>query len=113
MLVLLAIMLSSAKAVSTIPDMDVQGRTGWQNLMTPFVALPIAAVLIIPQVVSSLIAQRRRNLALLALQGATPWQLTGLTCLRVLILALAASCSHRPPLSYRSAPCMLGRRRSL
>ena len=88
---LLAMMLSSAKALGDLPGMAEQGRTAYQNLMIPLVALLVAAVLIVLQVVSSVINQRRRNLALLALQGATPWQLNSLTCLRVLILALAAS----------------------
>lgn len=88
---LLAMMLSSARALGNLPGMAEQGRTAHQNLMIPFVALLVAAVLIVLQVVSSVINQRRRNLALLTLQGATPWQLTSLTCLRVLILALAAS----------------------
>ncbi len=88
---LLAMMLSSARDLGDLPGMTEQSRTAYQNLMIPFVALLIAAVLIVLQVVSSVINQRRRNLALLALQGATPWQLTSLTCLRVFILALAAS----------------------
>ena len=88
---LIAMMLSSAKALGDLPGMAEQGRTACQNLMIPFVAFLVAAVLIVLQVVSSVVSQRRRNLALLALQGATPWQLTSLTCLRVLVLALAAS----------------------
>ena len=87
---MLSMMLSSAQALGNLPNSDEQSRTAYQNLMIPFIALLIAAVLIILQVVSSVIAQRRRNLALLALQGATPWQLTSLTCLRVLTLAITA-----------------------
>ncbi|OZG59947.1 permease [Bifidobacterium lemurum] len=117
MLGLLAMMLSSARALGDLPGMDEQSRTAYQNLMIPFVALLVAAVLIILQVVSSVITQRRRNLALLALQGATPWQLTALTCLRVLILALAASLISlvasfllaRPLYAWETSQFLIGR----
>lgn len=114
---LLAVMLSSAKALGDLPGMAEQGRTAYQNLMIPFAALRIAAVLIVLQVVSSVINQRRRNLALLALQGATPWQLTSLTCLRVFVSALAASVVSlaasfllaRPLYAWEASQFMIGR----
>ena len=114
---LLAMMLSSAKALGDLPGMAEQGRTAYQNLMIPFVALLVAAVLIVLQVVSSVINQRRHNLALLALQGATPWQLTSLTCLRVLIVALAASVVSlaaslllaRPLYAWETSQFLIGR----
>ena len=114
---MLSMMLSSAQALGNLPNSDEQSRTAYQNLMIPFVALLIAAVLIILQVVSSVIAQRRRNLALLALQGATPWQLTALTCLRVLTLAFTASLISlvisfllvRPLYSWETSQFLIGR----
>ena len=114
---LLAMMISSAKALGSLPGMAEQGRTAYQNLMIPFVALLIAAVLIVLQVVSSVINQRRRNLALLAMQGAMPWQLTSLTCMRVLILALAASVVSlvvsfllvRPLYAWETSQFLIGR----
>lgn len=114
---LLAVMLSSAKALDDLPGMAEQGRTAYQNMMIPFAALRIAAVLIVLQVVSSVINQRRRNLALLALQGATPWQLTSLTCLRVFVSALAASVVSlaasfllaRPLYAWEASQFMIGR----
>ena len=114
---LLAMMLSSARGLGDLPGMAEQGRTAYQNLMIPFAALLIAAVLIVLQVVSSVINQRRRNLALLALQGATPWQLTSLTCLRVFILALAASLVSlvasfplvRPLYAWETSQFLIGR----
>ena len=114
---LLAMMLSSAKALGDLPGMAEQGRTAYQNLMIPFVALLVAAVLIVLQVVSSVVSQRRRNLALLSLQGATPWQLTSLTCLRVLVLALAASVVSlaasfllvRPLYAWETSQFLIGR----
>ena len=114
---LLAMMLSSAKALGDLPGMTEQGRTAYQNLMIPFVALLVAAVLIVLQVVSSVVSQRRHNLALLSLQGATPWQLTSLTCLRVFILALAASVVSlaaslllvRPLYAWETSQFLIGR----
>ena len=100
---MLAMMLSSANELKHRPSMAVAGNTTYQNLMIPFVALVVATVLVLSQVVSSLITQRRRNLALLALQGATPWQLTRLMCLRVLTLTVVATvlaCIISVPLTH-------------
>lgn len=114
---LLAMMLSSAKALGDLPGMAEQSHTAYQNLMIPFMALLVAAVLIVLQIVSSVINQCRRNLALLALQGATPWQLTSLTCLRVFTLAFAASVVSlavsfllaRPLYAWETSQFMIGR----
>lgn len=108
----LAMMPSSARALGYLPGMAEQGRTVRQNLMIPFVALLIVAVLIVLQVISSMINQRRRNLALLALQGVTSWQLALLICLRVFILAFAASLVSLAASFLLACPSMLGRLRS-
>ncbi|HBC96001.1 MAG TPA: ABC transporter permease, partial [Clostridium sp.] len=50
-----------------------------------------AGVLVIMMVVSASIQQRRSDLALFSLQGATPMQLTLRTCAQVLLLDAAAS----------------------
>lgn len=52
---LLAMMLSSAKALGDLPGMAEQSHTAYQNLMIPFMALLVAAVLIVLQIVSSVI----------------------------------------------------------
>lgn len=53
MIGLLAVMLSSARAMGSPPGMAEKGRTVYRDLMIPFAALLVAAVLIILQVFSS------------------------------------------------------------
>lgn len=86
------IMLSNAAAT--------QGNVVWGtkagyffNSMSglPYPTALIVGVLVVMMVVSAAINQRRRNLALLSLQGATPLQLTLRTCAQVLLLDVVAS----------------------
>lgn len=57
----------------------------------PYPTTLIVSVLVVMMVVSSAINQRRRDLALLSLQGATPLQLTLRTCIQVFLLDVASS----------------------
>ncbi|MED7620907.1 UNVERIFIED_CONTAM: ABC transporter permease, partial [Bifidobacterium longum subsp. infantis] len=55
------------------------------------VPMSVVGMLMVLLVVSSAIRQRRRALALIALQGATPGQLTSRVCAQVLLLEVAAT----------------------
>lgn len=86
-----SIMLSSSYVQSKIPGMSNIARGVGENQIISVVFMIFTAVLVVMQIVVSAINQRRRNLALLSLQGATPWQLTWLTTMQVMCLTFVAS----------------------
>ncbi|MDO4280138.1 MAG: hypothetical protein Q4C56_00770 [Peptococcaceae bacterium] len=57
----------------------------------PYPTTLMVSVLVVMMVVSAAINQRRRDLALLSMQGATPLQLTLRTCAQVFLLDVASS----------------------
>lgn len=69
-------------------------KAGWFVSSMSGLTYPVtlfAGVLVIMMVVSASIQQRRGDLALFSLQGATPMQLTLRTCAQVLLLDVSAS----------------------
>jgi putative ABC transport system permease protein len=62
-----------------------------RKFMFDLIASLIVSIIVVMQVVSSAVGQRSRNLAMLALQGATPLQMTITTCTQVMVLDLAAT----------------------
>lgn len=82
------VMLANADSVARDPQLSEQARTFHQELSwLPLPVVVIVSVIVLASLVSAAVDQRRRALALLALQGATPMQLTLRICVQVLLLA--------------------------
>lgn len=86
------VMLSNARMAMTVPGLHDRAVIFYMELSgPPLVPMVIVGMLMVLLVVSSAIRQRRRPLALIALQGATPGQLTLRVCVQVLLLDVVAT----------------------
>ncbi len=79
-------MLSSTFIQQQLPGMKKKATVVHDTLIITLFFLMAAIVVVVLQIVTTAINQRRRSLALLLIQGMTPWQLTMLTCVRVLLI---------------------------
>lgn len=86
------VMLSNARMAMAVPGLHGRAVMFSMELSgPPLVPMIVVGMLMVLLVVSSAIRQRRRALALIALQGATPGQLTSRVCAQVLLLDVAAT----------------------
>lgn len=87
----MTVMTANAARAQAVPALRERAAIFRSEMALPLVTTVIVAVLVVLSVVSAAIQQRRRSLALLALHGATPWQLTWRICAQVLCLSVFAA----------------------